>query len=116
MTKESVKEESGKSIGSSLFSTQNHGNNEGKEDMQNFAEQFKDKVRAIHEHFDKNQDGFLNFEELGNLQMCTSGVELDGAVYGHLCRGFGCTTEKGLSLDGLKLTYASEGTNLGRFI
>lgn len=111
-----IKEESGTNIGSSLFSVsssvEDDDNNDGGE-MTSFAEHFKDKVQAIHEHFDKNKDGFLNYEELSSLQLCTSGQVLDSTIYGYLCKELGCLPHQGLSLDGLKLTYASEGTSLG---
>eukprot|EP00551_Chaetoceros_affinis_P014176 CAMPEP_0203688894 /NCGR_PEP_ID=MMETSP0091-20130426/1412_1 /ASSEMBLY_ACC=CAM_ASM_001089 /TAXON_ID=426623 /ORGANISM="Chaetoceros affinis, Strain CCMP159" /LENGTH=154 /DNA_ID=CAMNT_0050558453 /DNA_START=172 /DNA_END=636 /DNA_ORIENTATION=+ len=105
-------EESGENIGNSLFTTDTSSSNTSADDMTSFAEQFIDKTRAIHEHFDKNKDGFLNFDELSSLQLCTSGEILDGNMYQALCQGLGCQPNKGLSLDGLKLTYASEGTNL----
>ena len=77
-----------------------------------FAEQFKDKVRAIHEHFDQDKDGHLNYKELSSLQLCTSGNPMEEEVYLMVCRGLGCHPSKGLALDHLKLTYATEGTNL----
>ena len=110
MTDKQTKEESAQSIGSSIFAA-TEGETGG--EMIGFAEQFKDKVRAIHEHFDKNNDGFLNFEELSNLQLCTNGQALDSTMYGYFCQGLGCQPNKGLSLDVLKLTYASEGANIG---
>ncbi len=123
MSNQQIKEESGTTIGSSLFSettttttntnTSAEKNHDDENEMENFAEQFKDKVKLIHEHFDKNQDGYLNYHELSNLQECTSGQKLDSVVYGHICSAFSCRPEKGLSLDGLKLTYASEGSDLG---
>ena len=108
--KGTTREETGETIGTSLFS---NGDNDDGDEMISFADQFVDKVRAIHEHFDKNCDGFLNFEELSSLQLCTSGQILDSSLYGYLCQGLGCQPDKGLSLDGLKLTYASEGANVG---
>ncbi len=113
MTDEKVKdrEESGDNIGNSLFNTTSSAG--GTDEMTSFAEEFVDKTRAIHEHFDLNKDGYLNFDELSSLQLCTSGQTLDSNMYAYLCQGLGCQPDKGLSLDGLKLTYASEGTNLG---
>ena len=110
--KEATKEESGQNIGSSLFSKDD---NDDSGEMVNFAEQFMDKVRAIHEHFDKDKDGFLNFQELSSLQLYTSGQALDGTMYGYICQAFGSQPSKGLSLNELKLTYAAEGTNAGEF-
>jgi hypothetical protein len=103
-------EESAQNVGSSLFSS---NTNDDSDEMVNFAEQFRDKVKAIHEHFDENQDGFLNFDELSSLQLRTSGEILDRNMYGYLCQQLGCKPDKGLSLDGLRLTYASEGADVG---
>ena len=105
-------EESAHNVGSSIF-TATEGEEGGH--MINFADQFKDKVLAIHEHFDKNKDGFLNFDELSALQLCTSGQVLDSTMYGYICQGLGCAPSEGLHLDGLKLTYASDGANVGKF-
>ena len=116
--KSKEEEESAQNVGPSLFTTaktddvnDGDGNTtKSNEEMISFAEQFVDKIRAIHEHFDKNKDGYLNYDELSSLQLCTSGQTLDSTMYGYLCQGLGCQPDKGLSLDGLKLTYASEGT------
>lgn len=77
-----------------------------------FAKEFRDKVRLIHEHFDKDQDGYLNFKELSNLQFYTSGSTVDSNSYGHLCKIFGTDPNQGLSLDHLRLTYSSVGANI----
>lgn len=77
-----------------------------------FANEFQDKVRAIHEFFDKDADGYLNFQELSNLQLYTSGSEMDKNVYHHLCQIFGTTPKQGLSIDHLRLTYSSDGANI----
>ena len=103
MTNSQEKKISAQNVGSALFS----GNC-----SETFAEQFKDKVRAIHEHFDKDKDGHLNFKELSSLQLCTSGNPMDESLYVMICRGLQCHPSKGLSLDHLKLTYAAEGTDL----
>ena len=118
LNQQEMKEESGTSIGSSLFSTKDNDqdlDSDQQGEMEDFAEQFKEKVKLIFDHFDRNQDGYLNYEELSSLQHCTSGQSLDSTVYGHLCVALGCKPDTGLSLDGLKLTYASEGTDLGMF-
>uniref|UniRef100_A0A7S2RK57 EF-hand domain-containing protein n=1 Tax=Eucampia antarctica TaxID=49252 RepID=A0A7S2RK57_9STRA len=77
-----------------------------------FANEFKDKVVAIHGHFDKDEDGFLNYEELRSLQLCTSGNDMDSSLYVMICSAFGCHPNKGVSIDALRLTYAAEGTDV----
>ena len=102
-----VKEEDAKKVGQPVFSK----DSESGEIC--FAEEFKDKVVAIHEHFDKDGDGYLNYEELRSLQLCTSGNDLDSSVYAMICSALGCQPHKGISIDALRLTYASEGTDVG---
>jgi hypothetical protein len=82
---------------------------DGNED---FAESFRDKVNAIHEHFDRDEDGCLNFQELAALQYRTSGNELDSDQYVMVCKALGCHPNKGLSVPTLRLTYAADGTDL----
>jgi hypothetical protein len=79
---------------------------------EDFAEAFRDKVNAIHEHFDRDQDGCLNFHELKALQFQTSGNELESDQYVMVCKALGCHPDKGLSLPTLRLTYAADGTDL----
>jgi len=90
-------EESAANVGSAIFD----------DSSESFASGFFCKVRAIHEHFDMNKDGYLSFEELSSLQLTTSGAEMSGTQYGMVCQAFGCRPSQGLSLDALKLTYAS---------
>lgn len=80
-----------------------------------FAEEFRDKVRTLFEHFDKDGDKYLNFPELAALQVATSGDILTEDMYVMACRALGCPPSQGLSLDALKLTYASEGANIGAY-
>lgn len=80
-----------------------------------YAESFRDRVRAIHEHFDRDQDGYLNYQELSDLQQATSGSPLaDGDQYVMICRTLECKPNQGISVEALRLTYASDGTNLGK--
>ena len=95
------KEETAQNIGAALFS--------GKNDS--FAGEFTDKVKKIHEYFDKDKDGYLNFQELSALQLVTSGQEMDGTQYGMVCQALQVAPSKGLPLDALKLTYAA-GANI----
>jgi len=71
-----------------------------------------DKVRTIHEHFDKDNDDHLNFDELASLQLFTSGAVMDSNQYGMVCQALGCRPSQGLSLDAMKLTYAADGANI----
>lgn len=78
------------------------------------GEWFRDKVRAIFEHFDTDQDQHLKFAELAALQKATSGTMLTEEMYVMACRALDCTPHKGISLDALKLTYAAEGSDIGK--
>lgn len=82
------------------------------EGNEEFAEEFRDKVGAIHEFFDRDKDGYLNFTELGDLQHRTSGNALDENQYVMVCKALGCHPSKGVSVETLRLTYAAEGTDL----
>ena len=77
-----------------------------------FSEEFKDKVRILHEHFDHDNDGFLNFKEIRSLQYETSGEDMDENNYIMICRALDCHPKKGISIDALRLTYASDGANI----
>ena len=72
----------------------------------------KSQVVAIHEHFDADGDGYLNYKELSSLQLITSGADMTQEQYKHVCTMLDCHPDKGLSLDALRLTYAAEGTNV----
>lgn len=88
--------------------------NEDEDENEITAELFRDRVRSVHEHFDKNEDGHLNFEELAALQKVTEGVILSEEMYVMACKALNCTPHKGISVDALKLTYASEGADIGK--
>jgi hypothetical protein len=80
-----------------------------------FAEGFKDRARALHEHFDKDQDGFLSFSELAALQRATDdGVRLSEDNYELACKCLHCDPRQGIPLEALKLTYMAEGSSLGK--
>jgi len=93
--------ESASKVGAALFQSSD-----------SFAMEFMDKVRLIHEHFDRDNDGFLNFEELSSLQLITSGAEMDGTSFGMVCQMLGCKPSQGLGIDALKLTYAAQGASV----
>ena len=84
------------------------------DDSNDFAEGFRDRVRILHEHFDADNDGLLSFAELSSLQKATAGVKLSEENYIMACRALDCHPSRGISLDALKLTYASEGADLGK--
>ena len=83
------------------------------DENEEYAEAFRDKVLAIHEHFDTDKDGYLHFEELSKLQVATSGTGLDGDQYVMVCRALECRPNKGIPVEALRLTYAADGTNVG---
>ena len=76
------------------------------------AEGFLDKVASLHSHFDRDGDGYLNHSELRGLQLLTSGEEMNVALYLMVCKSIGCDPTKGISLDGLRLVYAADGSNV----
>jgi len=88
-----------------IFSTDESGTT-------SFADEFKDKVHSLHEHFDVDSDKYLNFTELRSLQLATSGSDLTKETYVMICRALDCHPQNGISIDALRLTYAAEGTNV----
>ena len=80
------------------------------------AESFRDKVRILFEHFDKDGDGFLNLKELAALQKATEGVILTEEMYLMACRTLNCQPGNGITLGALKVTYASDGADVGGYI
>jgi hypothetical protein len=74
-----------------------------------------DLVKEIHAHYDKDEDGFLNFVELATLQLETSGVKMTGDQYTLACKTLECHPNLGLSLKALRWTYAAEGSNVGMY-
>ena len=76
-----------------------------------FAEEMRDKIAALHSHFDRDDDGFLRYEELCQLQLVTSGADMSPNQYRHVCTMLECDPGRGLTLDALRLTYAADGTS-----
>ena len=79
-----------------------------------FVEGFKDRVREVHEQFDKDGDGYLSFSELAALQLTTEGAQLTEESYFMACKALDCHPSRGISLDALRLTYAAQGTSIGK--
>ena len=65
------------------------------------------KVMALHYHFDADRDGYLSYNELQNLQQTTSGAAMSVHEYTMICHALNCEPRKGISLDALRITYAS---------
>mmetsp|Transcript_40336 Transcript_40336/g.45010 ORF Transcript_40336/g.45010 Transcript_40336/m.45010 type:complete len:208 (+) Transcript_40336:10-633(+) len=85
--------------------------------MLSFADGFRDKVKILFEKFDVDDDGYLNYEELAALQQATGSddddnTELSKKMYVMVCQSLNCHPDTGLSLGGLKFTYASEGADI----
>jgi len=78
------------------------------------AELFRDRVRSLHEHFDANEDGHLNFSELATLQKATEGTTMTEDMYVMACKALDCKPHQGISIDALRLTYASEGADINK--
>lgn len=70
-----------------------------------------DKVRAVHEFFDEDSDGFLNYWELRTMQMATesSADDLSTNQYQLVCEALDCAPNIGIDVESLRLTYASGG-------
>jgi len=73
---------------------------------------FRAQVRSLHEHFDKDKDGYLNFSELAALQKATDDATLSEENYLMACRALDCVPNQGIKLEALMLTYAAEGSDL----
>jgi hypothetical protein len=89
------------------------------------AKQIKlQKITEIHKHFDKDNDGYLNYAELSSLQSKTTkhpsssgevasenknGNNMPRSKYKTICAALGCKPNKGLDLRALILTYESGG-------
>ena len=90
--------------------------------MLSFADGFRDKVKILFEKFDLDEDGYLNYKELAALQQATTSdddddvnninTELSQKMYVMVCQSLNCHPDTGLSLGGLKFTYASEGADI----
>lgn len=68
-------------------------------------------MAALHSHFDRDGDGFLNHIELRGLELTTSGSDMNSATYLMACQSVGCDPKVDVSLDGLRLVYAADGTS-----
>jgi len=84
--------------------------------MLSFAEGFRDKVKILFEHFDVDGDGKLNYTELAALQKATNDNDpnytLCCKMYVMACKSLNCHPDEGLSLEGLKFTYAADGADI----
>lgn len=95
------KQENASSVGAAIFQS-----------SESFASGFSDRVRAIHEKFDQDKDGYLNFEELSSLQLTTSGAEMSRQQFAMVCNGLGCSLSQGLNMDSLRIVYAAQGSDV----
>jgi hypothetical protein len=114
---------------------------DGKATIVSFASGFRDKVRTLFEYFDRDQDGYLNFQELKALQDATSAhvdneedeedddddnddensksssppvSSLTEDMYVMACKTLDCHPSKGLSVEALKFTYAADGADIDK--
>ena len=95
-----------------LFETLKDDGEGGGGAMLSFAEGFRDKVKVLFEHFDVDQDGYLNFDELSALQRATSTDRLTEPMYVMACQSLQCHPDTGLTVEALKFTYASDGADI----
>ncbi|CAJ1932382.1 unnamed protein product [Cylindrotheca closterium] len=106
------KEETEKEEITAIFNDDDNDDDDAPEPMT--AELFRDRVRSLHEQFDANEDGHLNFSELAALQMATEGNTMTEDMYVMACKALDCNPHKGISIDALRLTYASEGADINK--
>ena len=107
-SRQTTSDKQGKSY-DALFA--NTSSDDEREDDDDEKPMMIDKVRAIHEYFDKDEDGFLNYWELRSLQAATSddNSQLGPKQYELVCQALGCDPSKGVDIECLRLTYASGG-------
>mmetsp|Transcript_12965 Transcript_12965/g.38090 ORF Transcript_12965/g.38090 Transcript_12965/m.38090 type:complete len:147 (-) Transcript_12965:626-1066(-) len=102
MSSESGKENEAKSVGSAIFADAGAS----------FSSEMADKAKLIFDHFDRDKDERLNYEELRLLQLITSGADMTPENYEMACRALQCEPRKGVTLGAMKITYAAGGTDV----
>ena len=65
------------------------------------------KILALHRQFDTDGDGCLSHPELQALQNATSGADMSLHEYTMICHALRCEPRRGITLDALRLTYAT---------
>mmetsp|Transcript_14446 Transcript_14446/g.29136 ORF Transcript_14446/g.29136 Transcript_14446/m.29136 type:complete len:209 (-) Transcript_14446:834-1460(-) len=65
------------------------------------------KILALHQQFDTDEDGCLSHQELQALQNATSGADMSLHEYTMICHALRCEPRRGITLDALRLTYAT---------
>ena len=69
--------------------------------------QVVDMLGKLFKHFDRDNDGVLNYQELRELQLATSDDDMSRKEFAQVLKTFGVPANSGLSLQHLKLTYST---------
>ena len=75
-----------------------------RKEVQDLSAATREKSDAIFQHFDKDQDGYLNYSELRALGQATGG-ELPQIAYKSICDEIGADARKGVTKTLLLLMY-----------
>lgn len=75
------------------------------------AAERREKVALIFKYFDEDQNGLLSYRELRQLQLQTSGEDMDGPQFSTVCSLYKCDPHDGLTLDNLQEIYSSQGVD-----
>ena len=71
------------------------------------ADHVDDQVRALHSCFDVDCDGRLDYAEFRNLQLRTSGEDIDAEEYLAMSTELDCDAGSGLTVEALQRMYSS---------
>ena len=64
------------------------------------------KISTIHSYFDRDCDGYLNYDEMCRLDQAMSRQRISDIQFIHLCQALHCDPQHGLDVRGLQLLYS----------
>ena len=70
-----------------------------------------EKVALIFQYFDDDQTGLLSYRKLRQLQLQTSGEDMDGPQFSTVCNMYKCDPQDGITLENLRDIYSSQGVD-----
>ena len=70
-----------------------------------------EKISLIFKYFDEDQNGLLSYRELRQLQLQTSGEDMDGPQFSTVCGMYKCDPHDGLTMENLRDIYSSQGVD-----